>query len=172
MFLTETVHENLLCLAYRLIFFENLKNNDTLWSRKALNGSHPSSASRAYFGIFILVRIVTLAAWYWWLSNKSFCAADEENHIKQPCTEFHNAQPNSIRLKLPCLPKILIIQFKLSSIVSLMWLPICWVRTKQIYPKVFVFISFFNICTPKYSFIRLINIFSYYQYFWFIWIKI
>jgi hypothetical protein len=47
---------------------------------------------------------------------------------------------NSIRLKLPRLPKILTIHFKLSSILSLMWLPICWVRTRQIYPKVFVFI--------------------------------
>jgi hypothetical protein len=38
-------------------------------------------------------------------------------HIEQPCaivgrsTEFHNALPNSMRLILPCLPKILIIPF-------------------------------------------------------------
>ena len=44
-------------------------------------------------------------------------------------------------------------------------------RTREIYPKIFVFICFFNICIPKYPFIRFINMFSYNQYFWFIWIN-
>ena len=162
----------LLCLL--LDIFVNLQEKETLCpSRKALIGSNPSSASRTHFGMFNLVRIGILAAW---ISNNNVCAVDKENHTEQPCaavgcsTEFHKALPNSIRLKLPCFPKILIIPFNMLSILSLMWLPICWegLSEREKYtPKVFAFICFFNICTC----IRFINIFSYYQYFWSIWIK-
>ena len=73
-------------LSLLLDILENHKKKKTLCLfRKALIGSHPSSASRTHFGMFILVRIVILAAWYWRLSNKSFYAVDEGNHIELLC---------------------------------------------------------------------------------------
>jgi hypothetical protein len=140
----------LLCLL--LDIFVNLQEKETLCpSRKALIGSNPSSASRTHFGMFNLVRIGILAAW---ISNNNVCAVDKENHTEQPCaavgcsTEFHKALPNSIRLKLPCLSKILIIPFNL----SLMLLPtLCSVglRERDKYASRYLYSFVSSICVSS-----------------------
>ena len=95
---------------------ENLKEKKRPFclSRRALIGSHPSSASKAHLGIFLLVRRAILVDF----SNKNVYAADDGSHMEQPCVvvERSKALPNLIRLNLRCFPKILIIPFDLLSI--------------------------------------------------------
>ena len=107
----------------RLIFWKNLKKKETLClSKKALIGSHPSSASRAHVGRFILVRIVILAAWYWRLSKKTILSS----HVLPWGVVLNPIRHYQIQFDWNhCFPKFLIIPFNLLSILSFMWLPIC-----------------------------------------------
>ena len=145
----------------RLIFWKNLKKKETLClSRKALIGSHPSSASRAHDGRFILVRIVILAAWYWRLSKKTILSS----HVLPWGVVLNSIRHYQIQFDWNyCFPKFLIIPFNLLSILSFIWLPICEVglREREKYTQGICNHFVFNICILMYPFIRFTNAFFY-----------
>ena len=76
----------------------------SVYSKKSLIGSHPSSIRRAALGIFTFVFIMIFAARNCMLLNKSSFTLEDVSQAPQQCeiegrrTEFHNASPNSTRL--------------------------------------------------------------------------
>ena len=95
--------------------------------KKSLIGSHPSSIRRAALHIFTFVFIMIFAARNCMLLNKSSFSLEDVSQAPQQCetegrrTEFHNASPNSTRLKLPCSARIRDMKLILLSILSLIY---------------------------------------------------